>query len=528
MYKIGELSKLCRIPVKTLRFYDNEGLLPPDYVDDMTGYRYYSAVKLSDCYRIIALKELGFSLREIREMFMLPREKFSAFLKDKEEELCRLQRQTENRITILRNLNAELKERKFMFDIVIRRSDGIRLAYDRQLISSKTEEDQILKKMRDAIPGIAGRRTVLIDYETEYGSQNFDMGFGVEITGKLPKSCGFSEKELFFAEDTASLVCTRGEYEEASAFLQKYVLDHDYQIVGPVYKIMYEDETVEIKLPVVKLGDYDVSRNEDIDLPFENDEEVIGHWEMIDFLPCREMFHPLKQKSGAIEEMANGLYFLPGGERYWWLGWTKGAVLADCGYPPRKSRNPYTLETIQGETYLFLEFKGANYYRGGRPELWVFRKTDAKAYRRQDIMVVDQVPDLPAEDSSVLGEWKVCDFVQEVEDFDPGTPGTVLPYEALYWRNARFLEGGGMENSFRNREDGSFHTDGPEVWRWMNGYVICNPRSTASLYRIRKIGRAEYLFVQWKSGDYSYGGEKPYWYVFRREGSGQPNDKLIQ
>lgn len=73
-----------------------------------------------------------------------------------------------------------------------------------------------------------------------------------------------------------------------------------------------------------------------------------------------------------------------------------------------------------------------------------------------------------------------------------------------------------MENSFRNREDGSFHTDGPEVWRWMNGYVICNPRSTASLYRIRKIGRAEYLFVQWKSGDYSYGGDKPYWYVFRR------------
>ena len=33
MYKIGELSKLSRLPVKTLRFYDSEGLLPPDYVD---------------------------------------------------------------------------------------------------------------------------------------------------------------------------------------------------------------------------------------------------------------------------------------------------------------------------------------------------------------------------------------------------------------------------------------------------------------------------------------------------------------
>ena len=67
MYKIGELSKLCHLPVKTLRYYDSEGLLIPDYVDSFTGYRYYSAARLGDCHRIVALKELGFSLDEIRE-----------------------------------------------------------------------------------------------------------------------------------------------------------------------------------------------------------------------------------------------------------------------------------------------------------------------------------------------------------------------------------------------------------------------------------------------------------------------------
>ena len=71
MYKIGELSKLSKIPVKTLRYYDSEGILTPDYIDDFTGYRYYDAAKLSDCYRIIALKELGFSLNEIKEVFLL-------------------------------------------------------------------------------------------------------------------------------------------------------------------------------------------------------------------------------------------------------------------------------------------------------------------------------------------------------------------------------------------------------------------------------------------------------------------------
>ena len=56
MYKIGELSKLCNISVKTLRYYDAEGLLIPDEIDKFTGYRYYSASKLEDCYCIIALK----------------------------------------------------------------------------------------------------------------------------------------------------------------------------------------------------------------------------------------------------------------------------------------------------------------------------------------------------------------------------------------------------------------------------------------------------------------------------------------
>lgn len=67
MYKIGELSRLCNIPVKTLRYYDSEGLLIPDEIDRFTGYRYYSAARLADCNRIISLKELGFSLEEIKK-----------------------------------------------------------------------------------------------------------------------------------------------------------------------------------------------------------------------------------------------------------------------------------------------------------------------------------------------------------------------------------------------------------------------------------------------------------------------------
>ncbi len=60
MHKIGELSSLCNLPVKTLQYYDAEGLLKPDWIDVFTGYMYYSASKLADCYQIISLRSLAF------------------------------------------------------------------------------------------------------------------------------------------------------------------------------------------------------------------------------------------------------------------------------------------------------------------------------------------------------------------------------------------------------------------------------------------------------------------------------------
>ena len=42
MYKIGDFSKKVSIPVKTLRYYDEINLFKPSYIDDFTGYRYYT------------------------------------------------------------------------------------------------------------------------------------------------------------------------------------------------------------------------------------------------------------------------------------------------------------------------------------------------------------------------------------------------------------------------------------------------------------------------------------------------------
>lgn len=65
MYKIGDFSKIVDIPVRTLRFYDQYGVLQPSEIDEFTGYRYYNDENIIECELIKLLKSLDFTLEEI-------------------------------------------------------------------------------------------------------------------------------------------------------------------------------------------------------------------------------------------------------------------------------------------------------------------------------------------------------------------------------------------------------------------------------------------------------------------------------
>ena len=115
MYKIGELSRCVGLTVKTLRYWSEIGLLIPDEIDRFTGYRYYSTSKIAECSRIIALKELGFSLEEIKSFSDGDR---AAIITSKADELERAVSDMNAKLKRLRELRSELEEGKNMFDII--------------------------------------------------------------------------------------------------------------------------------------------------------------------------------------------------------------------------------------------------------------------------------------------------------------------------------------------------------------------------------------------------------------------------
>src|ERR1700722_8538996 len=68
MLSIGEFASLGMVPVRTLRHYDEIGLLPPAHIDQQAGYRGYSADQLGQLNRILALKGLGLSLSQAKQL----------------------------------------------------------------------------------------------------------------------------------------------------------------------------------------------------------------------------------------------------------------------------------------------------------------------------------------------------------------------------------------------------------------------------------------------------------------------------
>lgn len=91
MYRIGDFARLVAVPVKTLRYYDEIGLLRPAHVDRFTGYRYYTAAELARLNRILVFRDLGFTLEEIRMLVAesVPPEQIRLLLRAKRDELER-------------------------------------------------------------------------------------------------------------------------------------------------------------------------------------------------------------------------------------------------------------------------------------------------------------------------------------------------------------------------------------------------------------------------------------------------------
>ncbi len=139
-FKIGELSRLCRVSVRTIYHYEELGLLQPGFINPDTGHRYYDSKQLLRLCYIVWFKEHGMILSEIREIFekgdfFSDCSKLERQLQKCEEELERLNKQRH----CLKALIADQKKKEETADIYLDKLPSVFVASHTMMLSNYNE-----------------------------------------------------------------------------------------------------------------------------------------------------------------------------------------------------------------------------------------------------------------------------------------------------------------------------------------------------------------------------------------------------
>ena len=294
------------------------------------------------------------------------------------------------------------------------------------------------------------------------------------------KQAGFS-----LAEIKALLSCRGNAAITEQIFeMKKARLHKTLQTLENIQKTITGDDFMKTNYIPVK---------ENINLPFVNDEDVIGRWKFVEYCGF----------SGNAERE---FYFLPGGEQYWCFSWTKGKLLYDGGVNTLAS--DYTLEQRDDGLYMHLDMKTGDFVENGTIKRLLLRKLDGEHYTKDAIARKDNIDYPFINDTSVLGKWKSVAYLAHKEEFVPEGSDENVP-ENLYYKEIEFFENGHVNSVY-----GEELISGDNMQVWTKGYVLRKFNSTACAYEIRKVHGREYLIIEWKSGDYRWGGRETDYYVF--------------
>ncbi len=241
MLKIGEFSKLCRVTVKTLRYYDEIDLLKPDMISRENGYRFYRPEKLAAVSEIQSLKDMGFSLEEISRIMkdrLIPGQ-LIVLLSEKQKLLEENIRAGQNSITKIETWKNELKKELKMEKVTIKQLPDIIAATYRKIIPDFNYLFTMAPEMGDKMRkhGVVCREPAYcfnIYHDPECKDKDIDVEIVEAVVKKLPDADGIIYKEMKGCKK-AACIYHRGPYENFGrtySAVFKWIEDNNLEIIG--------------------------------------------------------------------------------------------------------------------------------------------------------------------------------------------------------------------------------------------------------------------------------------------------------
>ena len=266
MFKIGDFSKMCKVTIKALRYYEKEGLIKPFYIDEFSGYRYYESNQLVDISRIVSLKQIGLSIEEIKKI-VNNEEPLKNILEMKKEQLHNTIDEYNYQLSKIKYLLEEKDMKEEIFEKVI---PACYVYYKEGVLKDYSESSEFIQKSgMECLELNPNIKCVEPDYcfvnylDKEYKVANIKIRYSqAVIKENEPFKENNSIKFMEIPETKCICIYHKGSYNELGISygkIMKYIEDNKLEIIdyprecyidGIWNKENIEDWLTEIQVPI--------------------------------------------------------------------------------------------------------------------------------------------------------------------------------------------------------------------------------------------------------------------------------------
>jgi DNA-binding transcriptional MerR regulator len=252
MIRIGDFSKLSLVSVKTLRYYDELGLLKPVQTDPFTGYRMYEYHQLLRLNRILALKDLGFSLEEIGRLLSenLSAEQLRGMLKLRRAEARQKVREDAERLDRVeaRLRQIEQEDTVSKYDVVIKQIESLQVASLRGVVPTPPEQGTLWIELEEYLQTQRVRCVepcLTLYHDDEYKERDWDLEVCQPIEGRVKET---KRVKVWMLPAVPAMACVLHhgpltQIGEAYDAIFKWMEANGYRICGPGREISLQIPT---------------------------------------------------------------------------------------------------------------------------------------------------------------------------------------------------------------------------------------------------------------------------------------------
>ncbi|GAA0993294.1 MerR family transcriptional regulator [Acrocarpospora macrocephala] len=251
MFSIGDFARIGRVSIRMLRHYDTVGLLRPAWVDPATGYRYYQAAQLSRLNRLIALKDLGFTLQQVAGVLddKLSVDELHGMLRLRQAELeAQVVRDRARLAGVLARIRTIEREGVMPADIVVKSVPAIRVA-ELSGVAESYEFEHISPVIQPLYPELMSRLEKAGITLTGPGIAYYELvPEGVRVHASVPVNVDPSDTHDFTivdlpAIDKVATLLHHGPMDDVDSSVQqlaRWIEENGYRSVGFTREVYLE------------------------------------------------------------------------------------------------------------------------------------------------------------------------------------------------------------------------------------------------------------------------------------------------